>query len=66
MEEIEKSAQVDLAIILGYIAVKDLTTQEKKVAVLIQLGFTNTDMARICGTNEQVIRTIKSKIKKGS
>lgn len=34
MEEIEKSAQVDLAIILGYIAVKDLTTQEKRLLSL--------------------------------
>lgn len=66
MDEIEKSPQVDLAIVLGYIAIKDLTTQEKKVAVLSQLGFTTKDMAKICGTNEQVIRTIKSKIKKGA
>jgi hypothetical protein len=64
MEDIEKSEQVDLAIVLGYIAVKDLNTLDKKVAVLTQLGFTNKDMARICGTTDNVIRAIKSKIRK--
>ena len=65
MDETEKSPQVDLAIVLGYIAVKDLVTLDKKVAVLNQLGFTNKDMARICCTTENVIRAIKSQIKKG-
>jgi DNA-binding NarL/FixJ family response regulator len=66
MEETEKSTQVDLAIVLGYIAVKDLKTIDKKVAVLTQLGFTNKEMARICGTTENAIRAFKSQIKKGS
>lgn len=67
MEEIEKSQpQVDLAIVLGYIAIKDLTTTEKKVAVLTQLGFSNKDMVKICGTTDNVIKTLKSKIKKGA
>lgn len=65
MDEIEKSQAVDLAIVLGYIATKDLTTTEKKVAVLAQLGYSNNDMAKICGTNKKVIRTLKSKVKKG-
>lgn len=66
MEESEKPTQVDLAIVLGYIATKDLPTNEKKVAVLSQLGFTNKDMARICGTGDNAIRALKSQIKKGS
>jgi len=65
MDEVEKLPQVDLAIVLGYIATKDLTTTEKKVAVLIQLGFSNKDIAKICGTAENAIRALKSKIKKG-
>ena len=64
MSEIDKP-DVDLAIVLGYIAVKDLPTQDKKISVLTQLGFSTKDMAKIIGTNEQVVRTIKSKIKKG-
>lgn len=65
MSEDQKTQPVDLAIVLGYIATKDLATTEKKVAALAQLGFSNSDMAKICGTNTKVIKTIKSKIKKG-
>jgi DNA-binding NarL/FixJ family response regulator len=66
MTEQTKNEQVDLAIILGYIATKDLATTEKKVAVLSNLGFSNKDMAKICNTNDKVIKTLKSKIKKGA
>ncbi len=65
MKEKEKSQGVDLGIVLGYIATKDLTTTEKKIAVLTKLGYSNSDMAKICGTKETVIYTLKSKIKKG-
>jgi DNA-binding CsgD family transcriptional regulator len=65
MEDNEKAQSVDLALVLGYIAIKDLTTTEKKVAVLTQLGYSNADMAKICGTAETVIRTLKSKVRKG-
>jgi DNA-binding NarL/FixJ family response regulator len=65
MKDQEKKDGVDLAIILGYIATKDLTTTEKKVGVLTNLGFSNKDMARICSTTDKVIKTLKSKIKKG-
>ena len=65
MPKNEKTESVDLALVLGYIAAKDLATIEKKVAVLSQLGYSNTDMAKVCGTSEQVIRNLKSKIKKG-
>lgn len=66
MNEKEKLPQVDLALVLGYIATKDLTTTEKKVAVLTQLGFSNKDMAKICDTTDKVISTLKSKVKKGA
>jgi hypothetical protein len=66
MDEIEKASQVDLAVVLGYIATKDFASTEKKVAILIQLGYSNKDMVKICGTNDNVIKTIKSKVKKGA
>jgi hypothetical protein len=66
MDQNEKSQQVDLAIVLGFIATKDLATTEKKVAVLTQLGYSNPDMAKICGTTDKVIKTLKSKVKKGA
>lgn len=63
-EEDKKNHKVDLAVVLGYIAVKDERTIEKKVGVLAQLGYSNRDMALICGTNENVIRATKSNIEK--
>ena len=65
MKSDEKARTVDLALVLGYIAIKDLATTEKKVAVLAHVGYSNADMAKICGTAETVIRTLKSKAKKG-
>ena len=56
---------VDLAIVLGYIASKDLPTTEKKVSVLAGLGYSNKEMAQICGTTEGVVKTLKSKVTKG-
>jgi DNA-binding CsgD family transcriptional regulator len=50
---------------LPYIATKDPTTTEKKVVVLTSLGYTNKDMAKICATSDAVIKTLKSKVKKG-
>jgi hypothetical protein len=64
-KEVEKIDSVDIALVLGYIATKDLATVEKKIAVLSQLGYSNTDMAKICGKTSGVIKTLKSKLKKG-
>lgn len=66
MDQNEKSSQADLAVVLGYIATKDLATIEKKVAVLTQLGYSKKDMTMICGTTDKVIKTLKSKVKKGA
>jgi hypothetical protein len=61
----EGNGGVSLALVLGYIATKDLSTIEKKIAVLMQLGYSNSDMARICNTTDKVIRNTKPKVKKG-
>ena len=65
MAEADKLPRLDITIVLGYIATKDLPTTEKKVAILAQLGYLNKDMAKICGTSDSVIKTLKSKAKKG-
>lgn len=65
MENDGNKRSVDLALVLGYIATKDLTTTEKKVGVLTQLGFSNAEMSKICGASSTVIKTLKSKVKKG-
>jgi hypothetical protein len=61
----EKTEPVDLVLVLGYVATKDLATIENKIAVLMQLGYSNVDMTKICGTTAQVVRNVKSKVKKG-
>jgi hypothetical protein len=58
----EEPQKVDLAVVLGYIAVKDTKTLEGKVATLNQLGFSNREMALICGTKENAIRAAKSNL----
>lgn len=60
----EKGQAVDVVLVLGYIATKDLTTVEKKIVVLSQLGYSNTEMAKICGCTPGVIRALKSKMTK--
>ena len=65
MSDVERTTSVDLSTVLGYIATKDLPTTEKKIAVLSNLGYSNKEMARICGTTDGVIKTLKSKISKG-
>jgi hypothetical protein len=64
-KEIGKDQSIDIALVLGYIATKDLATVEKKIAILNQLGYSNIDMAKICGKTPGVIKTLKSKLKKG-
>ena len=66
MENEENKSKIDLSLVLGYIAVKDLPSLEKKIAVLDQLGYDNKSMARICNTSDGVIKTLKSKIKKAN
>ena len=63
MNEADRT-HVDISLVLGYIATKDLATTEKKIAVLNQLGYSNPEMAKVCGTTDKVVKTLKSKIKK--
>ena len=61
MEDHEKEPDqttARLTLILGYLATKDLASQERKVAVLTQLGFSNEEMVKICGATPGVIRTL--------
>ncbi|MDF3821732.1 hypothetical protein P3G55_17640 [Leptospira sp. 96542] len=61
-----ETSSVDISIVLGFIATKDLNTTEKKVSVLSQLGYNNQQMAIICGTSAGVIKSVKSLMKKKS
>lgn len=61
----EAKQEVGIVLVLGYIATKELETNESKVGVLTQLGYSNEDMAKICDTTPDAIRALKSKIKRG-
>jgi hypothetical protein len=56
----------NLMLVLGYIATKDLSSIEEKVAVLARLGYSNADMVTICNSTSSSIRTIKSRILEGA
>lgn len=50
-----------LALVFGYIAVKDLQRLEDRIGVLSRLGYGNAEMALICGTTPGSIATLKSR-----
>lgn len=72
MKNIGKSASADehglpsLALVFGYIAVKELQRIEDRVAVLSRLGYGNAEIASICGTTSASVRTYKSGLKKNN
>jgi DNA-binding CsgD family transcriptional regulator len=49
-----------LALVFGYIAVKELQRLEDRVAVLSRLGYGNAEIAQICGTTSASVATLKS------
>jgi DNA-binding CsgD family transcriptional regulator len=49
-----------LALVFGYIAVKELQRLEDRVAVLSRLDYGAAEIARICGTTPATVRTLKS------
>jgi len=53
-----------LALVFGYIAVKELQRTQDRVAVLSRLGFGNSEIALICDTTPAVVRTLKALAKK--
>ncbi len=60
----ELHALPSLALVFGYIAVKELQRLEDRVAVLARLGYGNAEIAQICGTTSATVSTLKSALKK--
>lgn len=63
-KEVE-SALPSLALVFGYIAVKELQSLPDKIAVLHRLGYGNKEIATICGTTIGTVAVQKSITKKG-
>ncbi|MBI4258803.1 MAG: hypothetical protein HY619_07595 [Thaumarchaeota archaeon] len=53
-----------LALVFGYIAVKELQRLEDRIDILNRLGYGNLEIARICGRDPTVIATLKSRLKR--
>ena len=60
----ELHALPSLALVFGYIAVKELQRLEDRVSVLTRLGYGNAETATICGTTPATVSTLKSGLKK--
>ncbi len=53
-----------LALVFGYIALKELQRLEDRVVVLSRLGYGNAEIAKICDSTPAAVRTVKSAAKK--
>jgi hypothetical protein len=53
-----------LALVFGYIAIKELQRLEDRVRVLARLGYGNQEIAIICGTTPLTVAVRKSGLKK--
>lgn len=60
----EAQALPSLALVFGYIAVKDLQRLEDRVDILSRLGYGNQEAAQICGTTPSTVAVLKSGLKK--
>ncbi len=60
----DEQALPSLALVFGYIAVKDLQRLEDRVRVLARLGYGNQEIARICETTPLTVAVMKSGLKR--
>lgn len=60
----EEHGLPSLALVFGYIAVKELQRVEDRVRVLSRLGYGNAEIAKICDTTPATVSTMKSGLKK--
>jgi hypothetical protein len=65
MSNVEEPSLPSLALVFGYIAVKELQRTDDRVAVLSRLGYGNREMAVICDTTPAVVATLKHRGRKG-
>jgi hypothetical protein len=61
----EESGLPSLALVFGYIAVKDLQRLDDRVKILSRLGYGNAEMSAICGISPAHVATLKHRLGKG-
>ena len=59
-----ESSLPSLALVFGYIAIKELQSPSDRVEILERLGYGNSEIAAICGITESRVRGIKSETRK--
>jgi len=62
-QELE-SALPSLALVFGYIAIKELQDPKDRVDVLSRLGYGYKEIAKICNLSEGTVAVMKTKLKK--
>jgi hypothetical protein len=60
----DSQALPSLALVFGYIAIKELQRLEDRVRVLARLGYGNQEIAVICETTPSTVAVMKSGLKK--
>lgn len=60
----DPQALPSLALVFGYIAIKDLQRLEDRIRVLARLGYGNREIATICGTTPSSVAVRKSTLRK--
>jgi hypothetical protein len=61
---VDQQALPSLALVFGYIAVKDLQRLEDRVRVLDRLGYGNQQIATICDRTPLAVAVTKSRLKR--
>jgi DNA-binding NarL/FixJ family response regulator len=59
----DEQALPSLALVFGYIAVKELQRLEDRVRVLARLGYGNQEIATICDTTPSTVAVRKSQLR---
>jgi hypothetical protein len=62
-ENNDEQALPSLALVFGYIAIKELSRLEDRVRVLSNLGYGNQEIAKICDTTPMTVAVMKSGLK---
>jgi hypothetical protein len=60
----EGQALPSLALVFGYIAIKELQRLEDRIRVLSRLGYGNREIAVICDTTSPTVAVLKARLKK--
>jgi hypothetical protein len=60
----DQQALPSLALVFGYIAIKELQRLEDRIRVLSRLGYGNQEIAIICDTTPLTVSVMKSGLKR--